>query len=496
MAFKSEKTLMAVFIIVLITRLIFAFQTPYFSDDESYYELRQIEHIKKTGLPIVNDELSYGGRTRLSTPIYSYIIAGITYIFPSIYAVKFVVNLFGSVIVFAAYLLAYQLSRNKRVSNLTALVSGFLPIYFRETVNSLNSYPFFIPAILFFIYYFINLHRKNLNKILALLFLIVLGSPSGFLLILGLILYIVFCYLEKIKLDRAEIEVIFFSLFFFLWVDFIIYKKAFTTHGIQIIWQNIPKTILDNYFITIGVFEIISVVGIIPIICGIFVIYQYLFKKKSQQVYLIVALTSSGFILFWFKLVPLILALIFLGAMLTLLSSLFFKELFIYIKKTKIANVETIVMYGLIVIVLLTMMTPSLVYAYGKIINVPGQPTIDALTWIKHNTDQNTTVLLPYTQGNLISYFAHRKNVIDSDFILITDASVRLNETRIIYTTHFKIDAIRLINKYKIDYIIFNNAVKQLYNIGTLRYATPDCFELIYNTSVQIYRPLCELDKK
>ena len=66
---KKLKFNCAIFILVLMflgvfsMRLYFSFQSQGFSDDNSYFVLRQAEHIQHYGVPDYQDELSYGGRT-------------------------------------------------------------------------------------------------------------------------------------------------------------------------------------------------------------------------------------------------------------------------------------------------------------------------------------------------------------------------------------------------------------------------------------------------
>ena len=64
-----------------------------------------------------------------------------------------------------------------------------------------------------------------------------------------------------------------------------------------------------------------------------------------------------------------------------------------------------------------------------------------------------------------------------------------------IYTTLYKVEAVRLLNKYDINYIVLSDYVCDNYNINELKYATDDCFKLVYNESVKIYSSLCKVEE-
>ena len=66
-------------------RLFLSLQTPHFSDDESYYILRQVENIGSTGKLFFYDELSYGGRTTIILPGYYAILTFFNFFTPEYY---------------------------------------------------------------------------------------------------------------------------------------------------------------------------------------------------------------------------------------------------------------------------------------------------------------------------------------------------------------------------------------------------------------------------
>ena len=85
-------------------------------------------------------------------------------------------------------------------------------------------------------------------------------------------------------------------------------------------------------------------------------------------------------------------------------------------------------------------------------------------------------------------------NVIDSNFVMINDASERLKDITEIYKTLFETEAIDLINKYGVDYIIFSPRISSEMEIDKISYIDSDCFDLVFNKSVLIFESLCVLE--
>ena len=99
-------------------------------------------------------------------------------------------------------------------------------------------------------------------------------------------------------------------------------------------------------------------------------------------------------------------------------------------------------------------------------------------------------------EGSLITYFGNRKSVIDSEYILIDDAGQKYSDATSIYSDLFKIEALRKLEKYKVDYIFFSDVVNKSIGISGISYINDSCFDLVYSRDVKIYkinRELCGL---
>ena len=119
---KKETIILAlVFLLVLGIRLFLSFQTQTFSSEESYFHLREIKKIIETGLPFFHDELSFGGRERVFSPIFDYVIAFFAKTISFNFATKVIPNLLASLVVLIIYSIILKITNDSK----TALFGAF-----------------------------------------------------------------------------------------------------------------------------------------------------------------------------------------------------------------------------------------------------------------------------------------------------------------------------------------------------------------------------------
>jgi hypothetical protein len=490
---KEHIAIIILFLLVFGTRLYFAFQTPYFSDDEAYYNLRQVVNIKQTLLPIIKDNLSYGGKILYLSPLFFYILAGLSFIFKIEFVGKFFPNLFASSIIIIAYLISVELTKNKSTRFLTALMAGFVPIFFTETINSISIYSFVLPVMFFNIYCILKIINKNKDFIIYFipsLLILRITTPTVIFLIFALLVYLIFLFLEKIKISKIEKEIILFAFFLITWTLFINFKQGFLNNGLAILWFNIPSSILKDYFSNLNVF----LVGIIPFLFGLYTIYKYIFREKDKKIYLLISFAVVISFLMWIRLIELNLALIFIGFTMTFLFIKSYDFLYNIIKNKKLQQIFFISIFLLIII---SSVIPSLALASNKIKQAYSQKEISAFIWLRQNTNEEEIILSTLKEGHLIAALSRRKNFIDSNFMFVNNIDQRLEDAYKIYTTISQIQAIELLNKYNINYIYFSKRAKQEYNIEKLYYIDDFCFKEIFkNDDVQIFKVLCVIEEK
>lgn len=488
----SKFMLFLVFALVLGIRLYFAFSIPYFTSDDSYFHLRQIESIRETGKPIFDDALSYSGRTFIFSPVFHYIIAFFSLLMPVSFAAKLIPNIFAASLVFFIYLIAKKITKSNNIALFTAFLSSFVPVFFAETTTQLTPLSLVIPLIFLLIYALMNITlRAGLYCYLAVLVLLAFMHPLVVLFIIGLIFYLVLVRLEHLKQSREELEVSIFSIFFVLWAQFLIYKKPLLYHGVSVVWQNIPKEVLGEHFSAATILGVIYQIGLIPFVVGLYVIYLFLFKKKNKDIYLIMSFAASAGLLLWLRLIELKIGLIFFGLVLVILFAQGYWLFITLIKRTKWARLLVLSVVLVFIAFIPLSVYPSIVLANQAVKEI-GQDEIDALEWIKSQTPPGSTIVATVRAGHMVTAIAGRKNIMDSNYLLQQDSAVRFNDVKRIYTTTLEIEAVELMDKYGADYIYFSKNAKRYYKIDRLRYAGGKCFREAYSDGVIIYRKLPE----
>lgn len=497
--YKEFYLLAAIFLAVLGIRLYFALQTDSFSDDISYFVVRQVDNIKNTGLPLFTDELSFGGRTNVFMPVFFYVLTPFYFFFSSPITLKILSNIFASSLVIIVFFISSKLTKDKAAALLTAVAAGFIPIFFNFTVNEIHAASLAIPLIFLTIYYFINIEKEiNVYKYLFSVALLSALLPIAIILILAFLFYLLLVRLEGLKQSRKELEIILFSTFLIVWRNFIFYKKALLFHGNSIMWQNLPTNIIADYFSSVSPFMMIIHIGIIPLLIGVYSSYRILFKEKNRTLYLLVSLSAVSAMLLWLKMLSLELGLTLMIIPMILMLPYFINFSYRQLERTKAHKLKKIFLPLLLLIFIITSTIPSIANSSTSVSDVMASEEKAALEWLKYNSEENATILSSLGDGHAINQISERKNVWDSNFLLISDVNTIDKDIERIYKTSYETEAVGLLNKYDINYILINDNVINDYGISDLKYASDiKCFQLIYlsgeNGRLKIYKSLCRL---
>jgi len=487
---SEHLALFLLFCLVIGARLYFGLQEPGF-DYDAYNALRQVEHIKETGMPLYQDPLSYSGRTTVFPLLFYYLLAGFSFIFPLTLAAKLIPSLFFAALVIVIYLITKYITKNKTAAFISAFFSGFVPIVF-STLSQISIYSLVLFLIFLLSYAFLRIEEKGfavLSIVLALILL--LTHTTVIILLISLLIYFIIRRLVKQRLSIREVETTLFLLFLALWFNILLYKKAFFLHGISFIWQNIPAPLLSSYFQEISFVGVIYAVGVLPLLLGVYATYHEFFKTRNRGASLYISFALVSFLMLWLKLIPFRTGLLFLSMNIIILSAYSIKIILVSLSKTKIPRLSNIIAGLFIIIFMLTTLAP-IITTLTK--HKPSLADIEALEWVKENTHENDVILGRVEEGFLINYIAERKNVADSNFLFIKNIDQRYNDINSLFTLRLKSEAVRLINKYDIDYIFLSTKTMEEYNISRLFYAEEDCFELAYNKDALVYEFLkCDI---
>ncbi|MGV8087257.1 MAG: hypothetical protein ACP5N1_06525 [Candidatus Woesearchaeota archaeon] len=489
--------LVLIFLLVLGIRLYVAFETPLLNY-EAYFNLRQTEDIKNTGFPLYEDNLSYGGKTQLFAPLNHYILAAFSLIIPIEIVGKILPNIIAAMIIFIVYYLSLKITKNTKISLFTSFMSGFIPIYFID-INRVSINYLAILLIFTIVYCLLKLsERKYVDYALILMFLLVLTTPLAFVLIIGLLLYLVLLKLENFAIEMKELEIILFFTFLVFWVNLLIYKNAFLIHGLLVVWKNIPMQILANFFGNIGFIQSLGAISIIPIVFGVYAFYAAFHLDRSKEILILIALGMSTFILLWFKLLDIVTGFMFLSITLVILTAYSLKRFDDFISKSKIHKYDKLLMGALIVLFIITTI-PSILYIvnnpdFGPS-NTPSLSDVEALNWAKENLPKTACIASGLDEGNMVAYFGERKNIMDTNFLLTPRIDQRLKDINELYTTAFETRSIDILNEYNAKYLLVTKNTLEEYGIDEIKYLKDSsCFKIEYqNTETYLYSMNCKL---
>lgn len=472
---QRHLVLVALFLTFFITRSLISMQNKNFGDDTSYYVMRQVEHISEYGKPIQEDNLSYGGRNFIIMPFYYCFMSFFYKLTSSVLILKIINNFFASTIIFGVYILSVKIIKNRTIALFCGVVASSIPIYLNQTINNLNPYSIVAPLTFFILTMFLKLNKNVLNYLIPLTIIFILSSFDSVLLVIGILSYIIYIYLENKNLEKAHIEYASFFLLFFLWVNFLIYKDAFQIHGFSII--------LFKNSLSLNMFNFI---GIPLILLGLYSVYLYSSKKKSVYMTLFISLLVSNFLLLWLKLVP-INTLIIMSMYLVILMGQALREINLKLQKAKISKFASLIMSLIFIILAITQVFPGF-FLYNQGFS---DKYIEGFEWIKNNTEENSTILSVPEEGHLITYISNRKNVVDTEYLLV-DYEKRTTKIIEMYTQKFKTKILDVMGEYDADYLILSDKILK-YNIkiqDTIFFSDP-CFELVYNGEIKVFKK-CE----
>ncbi len=486
---RTKYWLIGIFLLTLAVRLTLSFLIPNFTY-ESYFHLRQVEHITQTGLPLYHDSLSYGGRELIFLPFFHYFMTFFDLLLPLELAAKLIPNTLMALLTIIVYFTSKKITNHDTSSLIAAAIVGFLPVL--STPNNFVPETLFLPLIFFTIYSFLNLpEKKYLYLYLTSFILLSLTSSAAFLIIMGFGIYLLLSFLEERQIKTEEKEVMLFSLFMFIWLQFLFFKKVLIASGAGFIWQNIPPKIILEYFPHLSIPNAIVLVSVIPFLAGIWVVYQSLFQVKSRKMFLLISLVIATTILAWFRLLRFDLSLSFFGITLAILFSLFYQDLAMYVEKTKLSSLRKYLLPLTLILLVVTIVPPAISTALTQ--STPSIKEITAFKWIKDNSPPNAGVLSTLEEGHLVTYYSQRQNFMDDQFTLIDNIEIRFNDLNNAYITKFQTQALSIFDKYKIQYLVLTPTAQLKYDLHGFNYLGEGCFQKEYKEETKIYHVSCTL---
>ena len=472
---------LVLFVVLLAVRLFFAFQTP-FLDGASY------QHLVKAG------EIVHKGV--FANPVFYYLLSVVLFFSKNVFVVKVFSNLFFVLVNVMVYFIALRLSKSRLFSAISALISGLLPVYFSNTFNLVS--PLSLGLFLFFfnIFAYLNSEKKGWVNVYIISFIIFSFTHWLVILyVLGLAVYHLITRLEGIRKKGVELELSFFSVFFGLWAQVLVSKGLLFSLGLRLFSFNIPGVLWSSYFPAYSLPEVMSLLGVVPFFTGLYVIYKYSFERRGKGISFITSFILVAAALFFFRLLLVNLALIVLGLLFCVFLARWFSDFKVFARRAKVAGFLNVLVVFIVLIALLVVPV-SVYFSFSRLKDSSQYEDIfDAVEWIKANTPEDAVILALPQEGSFVSYFSGRDVVITDDFLKFQDIDERLDDVYRIYKTRFETEAIGLLDKYDVSYILFSDAAKKKFGMDSLSYAVGKCLNVVHGDGGLVYfkDPGCKL---
>ncbi len=487
--FRTEQIILSsIFLLVLFTRFFIASAHPQYAYD-AYEHIRQIEHIRDTGTHIVVDDLSYGGRTFVILPFFHYLLGFLSMFFSLDFVLVFFPNLFASSIVFIAYTILWNWTKNTRAALIGAGIAGFTPMFFSQTLFSVSPLSLFIPLMFLLLSIFTQLQRKqSLLLFIVLSFVLPMISIYSLLIVLTFLLYLLFASVEQFKFKGIARELTIFFSFFSLWFLLLIFKKPLLSQGPRFIMNSVPEAVRQEYFFDISFFQLFGGLGVLSLIVGTYVLYVSLFERNDHRAYLWLSLICATLLCIWLSLMKISTGLSIIALCLSLFAGVYIERFFAHLKYTRFVQYQNLA--AIILILLFTLSSPVVAILLSLEVPLAQDAELRVMEWAQLNTPNDATMATPLHWGHLVTSIAQRKNIADENYIFAPDAEERVSDGDTIY--YF---LARASTNSQIISRMHRNGAEYLY----LPFGVDDrilkddsqCFDLVYNKEIKVYKRLC-----
>lgn len=484
---RYKYLLFLIFILVFVVRLLVTYNTPSFSYD-TYDLFRQVDSILDNGFPLFYDELSHGGRERVFSPLYGYLLAFFSLFFSTEFVFNVIPNFLGSLTVLIVFYLIYQITNRESASLIFAGLSGFIPVFFLGTVNNASVLNLVVPLFLITIHYFLlsNKDPKHVYKLIFSIILLTLLHPISIVLSIGLIIYLLFLRVKNFRESNRESEIVLFFSFLVFWLNMIVYKRALLSHNNPFIWKNIPTNLLNTSYGNISFLEAVYGIGSVILILGVLGIYFNLFDSKRKSVTLFMSLTIVFASLVFLRILDIFTGLIFLGVVLCILSAYAYVNIIDFINNFKYKFTSFLFIF-FIIFIQIGLFLPSL-NASIQNINSPSVLDIEAAKFM--SDFEEVKILTQYNEGHFFSYYSNQKTVIDSDFLLVGNIDKFYDDASGVYRDRFLTDALSKLTRLKVTHIFLSENYQIRSNKTGLLYYDDNCIRLIYpEDKSYVYHP-------
>ena len=475
---KNEKQLWWLYLVVLATYLaavsILTFSVPHLSYPQSYLNIIKAGKLELGSRIVVNSLLNGFGA-----------FAGLILRTSSVDLIyKTFSILASSLIVLVSGIMAYKISGKIAKTLFSTMVLLGSPAIFLLTFNTVFTETV---ALLFFLLTFLLWEtslkgRKKFILASIMMSVSIFATPLSAVLLLIYGLYFIMQKVEGRQIMAEELETYFFSVLLFIgYYTFMLRDLLVGSYARKAVSDLI--TPFFHSLVNFNYLMIVPVVGIIPLLIGIYCIYSEITKEKKSQkeVYLMSSAASVSFLLIFSSAVNIYFLFALLSVSLSIISALFITNLNSFLRKSTLKlSAQKFFLLAVISanVIFAVLYVPEAISE--NIRNSPSSETIRFIIGISEEFPEKRLISSLEAVPAIINFgasSAFEAWILDGQE---KDIQEKIKKS---YLSPFESQMVQLMNSTRADCIIFTEYEKKAFNTSSLRAIDPFRVNLEKNVS-------------
>lgn len=476
-------------LVVVVVRL--ALPHPEGLSFDSYAHVLQAEHILSTGLPAFEYALSEASTRALFSPVYDYGLGLAGGVVGVVVAARVISAVLAGLLVLGVFSFVVLAAKNRVAAVFAALAAAVVPVFWLDIVSA-SSVSAGVVLGLWWLVCFLQIEKKWW-RVLFLVLLVVGSLTSAVMLVfvLALLAYLALAEMARIARPRGEHEFVFFAALFVTWLFIVVLKDVFVVHGLRAVWQNVPVLLQNAYFADIRVLDAVIAVGVLPFLGGMYVLYRHLFAERERAVYLLMGLVLVAGGLTWVRLVPPETGLRLLAVGLVGLFGFAVRDVLNFVGTTRFAWVRQ----GALVLMVLLVLSGSFATA-GEVRDARSRAVaageLAARDWMRSRLPGNAVIAGAWSDGFFIAS-AGLLPVMNGQFLLQPLSEGRVEDLKVLFTTPFTSEAVRILQKYDADVVLWSRGGRRFAQRAHPAFVDDSvCFPRLFEQDgVEVYGVAC-----
>jgi len=253
------------------------------------------------------------------------------------------------------------------------------------------------------------------------------------------------------------------------------------------------KNIILNSFKLSSITEIISSIGIIPVILGVIGIYLVLQKKNSREIIFISSFIILLIVFTVLKLINQYFGLIMTSLGLIIISGFTINEFEKFISISKLKKILSFFYIFIILIFIITSVVPSFIGGALKSQDVMTENDFEVLNWIKSNTPEDSIIFSLNDESYLISYFSNRKTIFNND-AFNSDLIDKVKDSEKVYSLSMNTETLRILSYYNSNYIFISSKTLETMTKISFEKFSDHCYDKeFFSKDSRIYKIMCTI---